>query len=129
MKKRIISIFLIVCMVFTMVPLGALAAEDYSFRDVKKGDWYYDAVRYVCANGLFTGVSRNSFEPGGTMTRGMFVTVLGRMAGIAPGKYAGVSQFTDVAEDAYYAPYVNWAWQYGITGGTGNNGNELKHTY
>lgn len=39
------------------------------------------------------------------MTRGMFVTVLGRMENIDPTQ-AGASGFMDVPEDAYYAGYV-----------------------
>lgn len=119
MKKRLVSILLIVCMLLTMLPLAALAAETEGFRDVKTRDWYHDAVRYVCANELFNGVSDTAFDPSGTMTRGMFVTVLGRMAGIDPMQYAGVQEFADVAVDAYYAPYVAWACRYGITYGTG----------
>ena len=53
------------------------------------------------------------------MTRGMFVTVLGRLAGVNPDRYAGPSAFSDVAHTAYYAPYVAWAAQYGVTLGTG----------
>ena len=40
------------------------------------------------------------------MTRGMFVTALGRLAGIDQADYK-TGKFTDVKADAYYAPYVN----------------------
>ena len=120
MKKRVVSILLIVCMLLTMLPLSVLAAGKDGFSDVGAGDWYYDAVQYVCANELFNGVSDTEFDPSGTMTRGMFVTVLGRMAGIDPMDYAGSRDFSDVPVDAYYAPYVAWACRYGITNGTGN---------
>ena len=50
------------------------------------------------------------------MTRGMFVTALGRLAGINPDSYQ-TGKFTDVKADAYYAPYVNWAAQNGIVEG------------
>ncbi|MBQ9967476.1 MAG: S-layer homology domain-containing protein [Oscillospiraceae bacterium] len=119
MKKRIVSLLLIVCMLLTMLPLAALAAKN-GFHDVRQRDWYHDAVQYVCANELFNGVSDTEFDPSGTMTRGMFVTVLGRMAGIDPMRYAGSQDFSDVAVDAYYAPYVAWACRFGITNGTGN---------
>lgn len=75
---------------------------------------------YAKANGFFSGTSETTFSPNGTMTRGMFVTVLGRMAGLDPAKYGGDTGFTDVPEGMYYAPYVKWAAQYGITGGTGD---------
>ena len=53
------------------------------------------------------------------MTRGMFVTVLGRMAGVNQEAYQGESAFSDVAAGQYYAPYVAWAAKYGITEGSG----------
>lgn len=123
MKKRIISLLLILCMLLTMLPMAALAEQidqGNPFQDVKIGNWYHDAVMYVYVNGLFTGVSDRAFDPSGTMTRGMFVTVLGRLAGVNTAQYRGVSQFTDVAVDAYYAPYVAWAYGHGITDGTGS---------
>ena len=67
-----------------MTCLGVDAAKPVDtanpFEDVKQGSWYYDAVQYVRVNGLFYGTSETAFTPDGTMTRGMFVTVLGRMA-------------------------------------------------
>lgn len=54
-----------------------------------------------------------------TMTRGMFVTVLGRMAKINEADFAG-SDFTDVNAGAWYAPGVKWASQNGIVLGYGD---------
>lgn len=122
MKKRIISLLLVLCILLTMLPMAVLAEQINQanpFQDVKKGNWFYDSVMYVYGNGLFTGVSESKFDPNGTMTRGMFVTVLGRMAGVDAAKYRGVSDFADVPVDAYYAPYVAWAYRHGITDGVG----------
>jgi hypothetical protein len=58
------------------------------FTDVNSGDWFYDAVSYAYAGALFQGTSETSFSPGDTMPRGMFVTVLGRLAGV-PQSYTG----------------------------------------
>lgn len=131
MKQRIISLLLVVCMVMTLLPAGALAANGTTgktaaetgrtaepFTDVASDSWYASAVRYVCANGFFNGTSATTFAPEGNMTRAMFVTVLGRMAGVDPADYPG-TDFTDVQEGLWYAPYVKWAAQYGITTGTG----------
>ena len=52
------------------------------------------------------------------MTRGMFVTVLGRMADAKGDGAAAAKAFADVAADAYYAPYVAWASENGIVTGT-----------
>ena len=77
------------------------------------------AIEYVYKNGLFEGVSRNEFAPHMTMTRGMFVTVLGRMAGIDTSVYGG-SNFSDVQAGEWYAPGVAWASQNGIVMGYGD---------
>ena len=77
------------------------------------------AIQFVYENGLFEGVSRNEFAPHMTMTRGMFVTVLGRLADINEGAYSG-SRFTDVQAGAWYAPGVAWASQNGIVQGYGD---------
>lgn len=127
MKRRMVCMLLVLCMLLTLFPAQVFSAETVEpvdttnpFRDVAEDSWYYDAVQYVRMNGLFNGTSRTAFTPAGTMTRGMFVTVLGRMAGVDPENYTGASSFTDVAETAYYAPYVAWAAKYGVTVGTGD---------
>lgn len=140
MKKRIISLLLVVTMLFSLLPASALAAQTgstgtqssqstaaqqttakaASFADVKETDWFYAAVQYAAANGFFSGTSATTFSPDGTMTRGMFVTVLARMAGVKAADYsAAANGFADVSPDAYFAPFVTWAAKYGITGGTG----------
>ena len=131
MKKRIISLLLVLSTLLSMLPMSVLAADGQSgekavslenpFVDVKDSDWFYDAVQYVRINGIFNGTSHKTFDPNGTMTRGMFVTVLGRMAGVDASAYEGDVTFDDVSPKAYYAPYVAWASKYGITNGTGKN--------
>jgi len=58
------------------------------FVDVVEGDWFYDAVVYVFSEGLMNGTSSTAFSPQATTTRGMFVTILGRMAGVRPQDHA-----------------------------------------
>lgn len=149
------------------------------FNDVDVGDWYAQAVNYVYTSGFFNGVGDGEFSPDGTMTRGMFITALGRMAGVPSGlsgrigivsgddvnirsgpgtgyealgsadsgqvaevlreegewyavRVNGVEgyirsdylkaynyYFDDLDIDAYYSPYVQWAYLMGITSGTG----------
>ena len=80
------------------------------FKDVSVDAWYYSAVDYAYSNALFSGTTATTFSPDVAMTRGMFVTVLGRLAGVNAASWASnTSQFKDVATNAYYAPYVRWA--------------------
>lgn len=86
------------------------------FHDIS-GHWAEEHILFVASRGLLNGTGNNLFSPNTGMTRGMFVTALGRLAGISPASYQN-GRFTDVKADAYYAPYVNWAAQTGIVNGT-----------
>lgn len=63
------------------------------FTDVPENEWYYKAVEYAYSQKLFSGTSETLFSPDTVMTRGMFITVLARTAGIrgAAGEYAVVT--------------------------------------
>ncbi|WP_027399887.1 S-layer homology domain-containing protein [Anaerovorax odorimutans] len=84
------------------------------FTDVR-GHWAEEYIRAVVERGLFKGVTDTVFAPEQGMTRGMFVTVLGRMGNVE--SKADDTQYSDVAEKSYYAPYVSWAGKYGIVKG------------
>lgn len=87
------------------------------FDDVFKGAWYYDAVWYAYTHGLMNGVTDTLFDPDGTLTRAMLVTVLWRMEGApaSPGRAA----FVDVQDGSWYAKAVAWAAAEGIVEGRG----------
>ena len=88
------------------------------FVDVSVDAPYFDAVLYVYNNGIINGVSETEmvFAPDTTMTRAMFVTVLGRMSGVNMADYPVVT-FADCEAGSWYAPYVEWAAQAGIVKG------------
>lgn len=62
-----------------------------------------------------TGITSNTFAPNDTVTRGMFATVLYRLAG-EPAVNRSVP-FADVSANMYYANAVIWAEQNDIAGG------------
>ena len=89
--RRFLAICLLLAVIACFPASSAQAASVRDFSDVPTGAWYYDAVSWVVDHGLFNGVSASKFSPGGTMTRGMFLTVLGRYAGVDPDAWlAGV---------------------------------------
>lgn len=118
--KRKIGSFLLATVLLIATAIPALAATN-PFSDAQKG-WYVEAVDYAHSNNIFSGTSNTKFSPEVSMTRGMFVTVLGRKVGINKDDpaYAGRS-FGDVKESMYYAPYIKWASSNGIVNGTGTN--------
>ncbi len=84
------------------------------FSDID-GHWAKDAVDFVSARGLFSGVSETSFAPNEPLTRGMAVAILGRMAAAVPSQDA--SGFQDVSPESYYSGYIAWAQREGIIHG------------
>ena len=85
------------------------------FEDVPMNAWYVDAVKYSVQHKLFLGTSETTFEPYGTMTRAMLVTVLHRMEGTpAPETESG---FEDVPSGKWYTEAVAWARETGVVEG------------
>lgn len=97
---------------FEKIP--ATRPETSGFGDVAASSWYADAVNFVVSRELFNGTSANSFSPNKTMTRGMLVTVLHRLAGKPT--IAENGKFTDVGK-SYYTDAVNWAVANGVVNG------------
>ena len=89
-----------------------------TFTDIA-GHWAKEDIEFVASRGLFSGTSTTTFSPNTAMTRGMFVTALGRLANADVSGYTK-SSFTDVKGDAYYMGYIEWASKNNIVNGVGN---------
>lgn len=96
----------------------SLAVSVGSFSDVDAGAWYADAVNYVQDAKLMNGVGDNRFDPEGTLTRAMLVTVLWRQAGEPVVNY--LMDFSDVAGGQWYTEAVRWAASEKLVGGYGD---------
>lgn len=98
------------------------------FTDVK-GHWAESYIEKVMDRHMYSGVSKTAFGPDGNMTRGMFVTALGKFAeaeGLLTGAQtapaaSAASRFGDVKASEWFAPYVGWAAENGFVAGTGDN--------
>lgn len=100
---------------------AAYVTKEYDDTD---GHWGLNYIRFVSARKLFGGTSPTEFSPDMTMTRGMFVTVLGRMHGVDTAVYAGATPFADVNASEYYAPYINWVTEMKIASPAASGGFE-----
>ena len=80
------------------------------FTDANSGDWFYDYVAYVYANGLMDGTSATTFEPNANMTRAMVWAILARIDGET---VTGAAWATDARA---------WAMAEGVSDGTDPNG-------
>ncbi len=87
-----------------------------SFCDVVDSDYYADAVAWMLARGITTGLTDQVYGPAQNLSRAQMVTFLWRAAGAPTGNPA--HGFRDVPAGAYYTEAVRWARAGGITNGT-----------
>ncbi len=100
-------------------PVDPVEPTQPGFSDVDENDWFAPAVKWAADSGITGGVGDGRFGAAQTCTRAQVVTFLWRAAGSPePQKMA---DFSDVAENAYYAKAVAWAVEQGITTGTGEH--------
>ena len=85
-------------------------ASGLPFTDVAEGDWFYDYVEYVYANGLMDGTSDTTFEPNANMTRAMVWAILARI----DGETVTGANWVEAARE--------WAMASGVSDGTDANG-------
>ena len=88
----------------TFQPETCLSEE---FVDLDPDAWYHAAVDYVLRKGLMNGVGNGKFDPNGTTSRAMIVTILWRLEGEPVVNY--LMQFEDVPAETWYTEAVRWA--------------------
>lgn len=129
--KKFVSLILSLAVFLSLAPCAFAASGVGDFTDVPSGAWYAEDLAYALHNGYISGTSATTFSPEAPVTRGQFVTILGRMAGaerlsltanyfIAQGYTfkAPDDSYKDVKFGSPYWDYVEWAAKNGIMGGT-----------
>ena len=91
-----------------------------TFSDVSPTDYYYEPIRWAVYNGIAEGVSQTRFGVNEPCSRGQIVTYLWRAAG-SPAPRSTGTPFVDVLPGSQYYQAVLWAFEHGITSGTGAN--------
>lgn len=95
------------------IPVIVTAAPEpkpWPFTDVKEdGQWKHVNVKYVWENNIMQGIANTTlFQPDHPLTRGMFATVLYRMAGSPDVEFR--NEFSDVTDpNKYYSKPILWA--------------------
>lgn len=100
-----------------IVFLGDTPYPGTPFVDIKD-HWGREPIKWAYEQGLFSGLSETEFGPGGTMSRGMLVTVLHRLAG-EPAPEMG-NPFQDIGT-TWYTNAVRWAAENGIVNGVNSS--------
>ncbi|MBR5514999.1 MAG: S-layer homology domain-containing protein [Clostridia bacterium] len=115
MKKLVTLIIIAVILFTTTICSNAAYFSDVS---IYLEDNILNAINYMSDNGHMTGSGDGTFGLDTPVTRSVFVTVLFRYSGDT-GTFS--HPFTDVPANQYYSNAVGWAYQNGITDGTGGN--------
>lgn len=89
-----------------------------TFEDVPRDSWYGEYVYYLSDRGIAEGSLTGMFEPQKNITRAEFIKLLAGIAGVGePNNAQTATCFKDVAQTAWYAPYVSWAYNENIING------------
>ena len=96
-------------------------AKGTHFTDVKKTDYFYEAVLWAEENGIALGAAENEFQPEEKCTRAQALTFLWRAAE-EPEPEKKTTHFTDVKKTDYFYKAVLWAEKNGIALGMTKDG-------
>ncbi len=88
------------------------------FTDLDPEAWYNEGIGYCVENGIMEGVGNGRFNPNGTTSRAMIVTILYRME--KEPEVTGENPFDDVPAGTWYTDAVIWAAENKIVEGYGN---------
>ena len=89
------------------------------FSDVPNNAWFAPYVYDLAGQGIISGMTATTFAPDGLITRAQFAKILAAASGEDLSSCAGKTSFNDVPASAWYASYVQWAYEKGIVSGMG----------
>ena len=140
---RFIALILLLALLMSLFPVAVFASDSDSlvsptlsasdnssshadtcpsrkYTDVNPdpSNWYHPHVDYAVEHGLMNGTSATTFNPNGTITRAMVVTILYRMGGSPT--MSGNPGYSDVLPGKWYSNAIKWATDTGIATGYGS---------
>ena len=120
-KRKIFAGLMSIIMTASMfaVPVSAAKVED--FKDVKKSQWFYDAVKYVADENIFAGTENDLFSPDEAMTRGMFIQTLANYSKNYDSKAEVTESFKDMKKSTWYYHAAQWGYDRTLISGNGKN--------
>lgn len=112
MKRKALAIVLTLLMLVSVLPMGAFAA---SYTDTE-GHWAEKSIDRWTDAKVLEGMGNNTFAPDEYLTRAQAMTIFSRLLNLT--EKGDISKLTDVAADAWYAPYIETGYAYQIIKGT-----------
>jgi len=89
------------------------------FSDLADYEWAKPAIETLADKGIIAGMGNNRFEPSASLSRAMFVTMLGRAINDTGNAYVNGKKdsFSDIDFNSWYGPYIQWAVDKNIVSG------------
>lgn len=112
MKRKALAIVLTLLMLVSVLPMGAFAA---SYTDTE-GHWAEKSIDRWTDAKVLEGMGNNTYAPDENLTRAQAMTIFSRLLKLT--EKGDISKLTDVAADAWYAPYIETGYAYEIINGT-----------
>ena len=122
--KKLISVILTSAMTVSIFAASVSAVEygeeytnkptkTYSqkFNDVPTSHWAFSYVGEMTERGVVSGYPNGNFYPDNNVTRAEFARIMTSASGL-PISTPQTRDFSDVAPDAWYAPYIHAAYPY-----------------
>lgn len=122
--KKLISVILASAMIISVFAASVSAVEygeeytnkptkTYSqkFNDVPTSHWAFSYVGEMTERGVVSGYPNGNFYPDNNVTRAEFARIMTSASGL-PISTPQTRDFSDVATDAWYAPYIHAAYPY-----------------
>lgn len=97
----------------------AVGYNEVHFSDVAAKDWYNEAVGFMAARNIVSGIGGDRFAPNSSVTRADFLIMLMNTYGIELDSSIQ-NNFAD-AGSKYYTEYLGTAKHLGLVSGVGNN--------
>lgn len=120
MKNKIRKLLVINLALFILIPQTAFAQQNI-FSDLLQANPYFEAISYLYEIGVINGYPDGTFSPDKTVARVEFLKLALISSNIETDVYSPTN-FSDVDESAWYAPYVRKAksegWIEGYPDGT-----------
>ena len=119
----------VACILYNMAGKPSVGSGAKYFSDVKKGTYYYTAVRWCSARGVVSGVGNNKFKPNAYVTRQDLAVMIANYAKKVKhlnvtGSVSNIKHMTDWRRVSSYArTSVGWCFKKDIM--SGNDGRVL----
>ncbi len=107
--QRSLRTGVLLCSVAIVAAAGTQRAAAQSFTDVKSGDFGYEAVEALKAEGILGGYADGTFRPNARVNRAEAAKIIaGPFMTDAEQMKTGRTEYQDIAAGAWYIPYVEW---------------------